>query len=440
MSPPTSHFLAGISVLVEPVYPRPPSTDRSNIYSESNLKHRYNLHRGFPLYVSKHIQSLCLADSNEYGFSIDRNIEFLESNVGGGINELDLFEFLSRIFDENGERICYGKLKERPEFKKMFDSYTSSVYLWLKSKTFVSTMLRDFILKRAFLGLRDCIAKSIHHEYKINRKPNPDDLGVKNFVDIYIRNPDIQEFGAEGFATILVDAWFYVSKVIPTRLVNIIFDLSIQPNLYFVLIQEQKDLIAKYGNDITHDITKEMIFMDAFIRESLNNSNPASYIFCFACKDMFLSNGTLLKKGELTSINMFSRFNSGNSSANKKFDIYKHILNKKPFTDTKYWFINNNSNSNSNHPGSRNACPFAEYSGTMIKVFVALSIRKLYVFSNIDGNQPEHPGYINLSTVLPTKKSVYFKKHNINEYRDLIDLKKEYSDIINSDKKNTLSE
>ncbi|PVU89069.1 hypothetical protein BB560_006321, partial [Smittium megazygosporum] len=324
------------------------------------------------------------------------------------------------------ERICYGKLKEKPEFKEVFDSYTSSVYLWLKSKTFVSTMLRDFILKRAFLGLRDCIAKSLHHKHKINRKPNPDNLGVKNFVDIYIKNPDIQEFGAEGFAAALVYAWFYVSKVIPTRLVNIIFDLSVQPNLYFVLIQEQKDLIAKYGNDITHDITKEMIFMDAFIRESLNNSNPAT------CKDMFLSNGTLLKKGELTSINMFSKFNSCNSSANKKFDIYKHILNKKPFTepciDNLVWGY------------GANTCPFAEYSGTMIKVFVALFIRKLYVFSNIDGNQPEHPGYINLSTVLPRKKSVYFKKHNISEYRDLIDLKKEYKDIINSDKRRTLSE
>ncbi|PVV01038.1 hypothetical protein BB560_004562 [Smittium megazygosporum] len=236
--------------------------------------------------------------------------------------------------------------------------------------------------------------------------------------DIFGQDPEIQEFSTEGFATVLIDLWFFIAKVIPSRIANIIVDLAIQPNLYFILIQEQKDLIKKYGQGVTYQVAKEMKFMDAFIKESLNNSIPASFIFRSVLKEMFLSNGAFLSKGQMISINMFSETISNNSNTDKEFDICRHIANKKSFTepsmDSLIWGYG------------------VQYSGTLIKIFVALLIRKLYIFSNIDGNQPVHPGYINLSTVIPSVNSVYFKLHDINGYRDLIDLTEEYNRIMNS--------
>ncbi|PVV02016.1 hypothetical protein BB560_003540 [Smittium megazygosporum] len=266
-------------------------------------------------------------------------------------------------------------------------------------------------------------------------KPGPDSNfskkeEVENFVDIYMLDPKVKGFGIEGFVSVLIDSWFYISKIIPTRLINIIFDLSAEPSLYFVLIQEQKDLIKKYGYCITHDILKKMVFMDAFIKESLTNSSSASYIFRCISHDMFLSNGTFLRKGQLISINMFSKAHTTALKTGKRFDIRKHIFNKKSFTEP--------SMDNLIWGHGVRECPFSEYSGTLIKIFIALLIRKLYVFSNIDGNPPVHPGYINIRTVVPLEHSVYFKRHNINDYRDLIDLEEEYNSIMNSNSNSNL--
>ncbi|PVV03177.1 hypothetical protein BB560_002355 [Smittium megazygosporum] len=247
---------------------------------------------------------------------------------------------------------------------------------------------------------------------------------MHNFISIYNVDPKLKEFSIEDFAPVLVSAWFYIAKIIPSRLINIIVDLSVEPNLYFALIQEQKDLISKYGHDITYEIAKKMIFLDAFIMESLKNSNSASSIYRIIQNDIFLSNGTLLTKGETSSINLFSKARTNTSNVNRKFDIRKHILNKRSFTepsiDNLLWGY------------GVKECPFAEYAGNLIKTFTALLIRNLYIFLNIDGNIPIHPGYMNLFIVHPLTSFVYFKKHDIDKYRDLIDLEEEFNNIINS--------
>ncbi|PVV04595.1 hypothetical protein BB560_000904 [Smittium megazygosporum] len=238
--------------------------------------------------------------------------------------------------------------------------------------------------------LKELLSEKSNEVYKSgkNRKR------IKNFVDMYIEDDDLKEFGAECYALGMVSFWFYIAKVVPTRLVNIIVDLSVEPSLYFILIQEQKDLIKKHGQEITYEVTKKMIFLDAFIKESLNKSSPT----------------TFLKKGQVCSINMFSKYNPGPLNSIRKFDISKHISSEKSFTE----------------PCSDNLIwGYGE---------------KLYIFSNIDGNQPLHPGYINIHTVVPSTDSVYFKQHDIYGYRDLINLEEEYNDIMNSSASSVVSD
>ncbi|PVV02973.1 hypothetical protein BB560_002559 [Smittium megazygosporum] len=403
------------------------------VYAETSvLRYRKSLCMSFPFYMSNYTREISLTGSRELGISIDKYLGESESSIGAGVGKLDIVDFLSNVFDESSDRICFGKLSEGPEFRKLIYSYAEGIYQKPRPKIALLDTINLYFKKKRYFNLRSYLIENLSKAYSETSGLQPTDFGVNSLVDIYMHNSDVREFGKEGFVSVLMDVWFYIVKIIPTRLVNIVVDLSVEPNLYFILIQEQKDLIKKYGNDITYNVTKEMVFMDAFIKESLNNSTPASFIYRFIRKDIFLSNGTLLPKEQISSLNAFSKSVTNTSKSNRKFDISKHILHNKSFTepsiDNLIWGY------------GIKACPFAEYAGMLIKIFTALLVRKLYIFSNIQGNQPVHPGYVNIFTIFPSESSVYFKKHDINHYRDLINLEEEYKNIMNSDEAGLCSE
>ncbi|PVV02938.1 hypothetical protein BB560_002596 [Smittium megazygosporum] len=212
------------------------------------------------------------------------------------------------------------------------------------------------------------------------------------------------------------------AKLIPNRVVNIIVDLSVESKLYFLLIQEQKDIIKNQGETLSSGILDKMVFLDAFIKESLQQSYPASFIFRMAKKDVYLSSGHMIEKGSVASINAFSKLHK-KGRMERNFDIRRHIISKRPFNesslDNLVWGLGSTK------------CPLSKYAGTIIKVFIVLMIRKYYIFSDNEGNKPRFRGYNHFSTVVPRTKSVYLKAHDIKSYRDFIDLESEYNSLLN---------
>ncbi|PVU88081.1 hypothetical protein BB561_006038 [Smittium simulii] len=172
-------------------------------------------------------------------------------------------------------------------------------------------------------------------------------------------------------------------------------NISIQPYLYDILIREQKKIIGSFGKKITMASLIEMKTLDAFIKESLVQTN------------FILSNGDYIKKGSLISINAFSKQHKLNNFQQKfrNFDISRHLK----------------SNSNQNIQcdidliwgyGSR-VCPFKKYAISQIKIIIVTFIRNFYIFANSDGFEVHHPGYHLASTVMPKSNELFLKRRNL---------------------------
>ncbi|PVU85691.1 hypothetical protein BB561_006915 [Smittium simulii] len=120
-------------------------------------------------------------------------------------------------------------------------------------------------------------------------------------------------------------------SMIPTpRIHNILIDISVQPDLYKVLVNEQRKVIKKHGYKITMASLMEMKILDSFIQESLALSSPASYMHREVKSDVFLSNGDFIKKGSLLSVCSFSKYHNPKKSeySLRQFELSKYLQPK----------------------------------------------------------------------------------------------------------------
>ncbi|OLY81652.1 hypothetical protein AYI68_g4236 [Smittium mucronatum] len=76
---------------------------------------------------------------------------------------------------------------------------------------------------------------------------------------------------AFGFLSVFRTA----SLISSSRLTNIIMDISTQPEVFKKLLYEQREIVLKYGSNLSLSAIDNMHYLDAVILESLRLSNPA---------------------------------------------------------------------------------------------------------------------------------------------------------------------
>ncbi|PVV04697.1 hypothetical protein BB560_000787, partial [Smittium megazygosporum] len=191
--------------------------------------------------------------------------------------------------------------------------------------------------------------------------------------------------------------------IIPTKLVNILTDISINPYLQSILVEEQVSVITKYGDSVTSFTLSKMKKLAAFIDESIVLSSPATNLHRRVKKPIFLSNGTMILDDQYISANLFEKFHSKKDNfENRIFDIEKQLNGEitpdEQFLRDNVWGY------------GKKKCPAIEYSLAQMKLFVLIMIRKYEIFSGKGWFRTKHPGYRQIIFVAPDTKHIYVRK------------------------------
>ncbi|PVU91185.1 hypothetical protein BB561_004525 [Smittium simulii] len=239
-------------------------------------------------------------------------------------------------------------------------------------------------------------------------KSYPTDFGKNISGELSVNHYDLTDQCQLKDVTINLLSLFNVMPCIPSaKLINVIIDISVRSDIMHALIREQKCVKSNHGIAINRNNLDKMTFLDAVLTESLLLSIATNCMPRYAEKDIVLGNGYKISKGSIAAINMFSYYHKGRkSSKNINFNPLKHTSCK----------IYNQKNSLLWGSGSRK-CPFSDYAFTQMKLITCIFIRNYYIFSNIEGELPVHPGYIFNSLVIPRNTTIYLKRHNIDDYR-----------------------
>ncbi|PVU93753.1 hypothetical protein BB561_003055 [Smittium simulii] len=196
----------------------------------------------------------------------------------------------------------------------------------------------------------------------------------------------------------------------PHRIHNILVNISSQPLVAAILINEQQKIIKVFGNSISMDAIAQMHYLDDFIQESMFRSAPASYLHRKIENTVILSNGIKIPKGSLLSINHFSKFNYNEET---DYNLQKFIpqLNSKNITESE-----NSCFDNMIYGYGNGKCPYSKYANAQMMTIISIIIRNYIITDNDEGNKPEHPGYKRIFTISPKTSSLYFKRIFINTF------------------------
>ncbi|PVU99628.1 hypothetical protein BB559_000553 [Furculomyces boomerangus] len=180
-----------------------------------------------------------------------------------------------------------------------------------------------------------------------------------------------------------------MSIISTSRLENILVDISVKPKTLVKLVLEQNKIIQKHGEKITTKTLDEMVYLDAVCTESVYFSAPICSVGRKASVEYTTSNGFTVPNDSSVSLNVFSSVR----------DIKKYGDQSKLYIPERNIMLDRKL-------------------GDIVPLLPVWGIgRKYYIFSEIDGSQPRHPGYRQLITVMPSRSTVYLKRHNISTYK-----------------------
>ncbi|PVU97161.1 hypothetical protein BB561_000714 [Smittium simulii] len=233
-------------------------------------------------------------------------------------------------------------------------------------------------------------------------KEDQDNGKFTSIMQMMLKHTNTNELNYSFFTKMMINFGRFEPSILATRLINVIIDISVRPEVSQKLINEQKELKRIYGKSISPFILDKMVYLDAVIKESLELSAPVSCMNKEFKTDYCLSNGYTIPKSSSISHNLFSKYRYNNRTRPNKISF------KPDRHDTKNTLI---------WGQSKNICPYVEYCSAKMKLFVCILIRNYYIFSNIDGIEPVHPGYKHFTSVLPNSSTVFLKKHDIDKYR-----------------------
>ncbi|PVV00473.1 hypothetical protein BB560_005142 [Smittium megazygosporum] len=233
--------------------------------------------------------------------------------------------------------------------------------------------IRDFVLTGKFKQLNknsldenECLASLLLKKQK--------ELGFPN---------DIFYTSLPGYFCLFV-------TLVGHPLSNFFIDISLNPSVFKKLENEQRKLIAKYGNVLTTKQLEKMVYLDAAITETLRFSTNNLSMKLSLC-DIYLPNGVLLPKGSFTKFNIITHNRSSDVFLNHPHD---YIPERHFILGTK---LDVTSKTNLAW-GLERQCSYKKYASLFMKLFIASVIRKYEVSQKNKNNKAEHGGIYDFKT------------------------------------------
>ncbi|PVU86539.1 hypothetical protein BB561_006673 [Smittium simulii] len=321
----------------------------------------------------------------------------------------EFIAYPSEIF--NVDKAIYKNFVDSKLFKEYIDLMADESYLASYSKYDIFKIISRYYKNKKDNKRIEAISNIVLDNLKNIHYPEKEkEITTVKILKTHCSSKD--RFPNNDHTRSLVSIYFCMALIPTPRIHNILVDISVQPNLYKpnlykVLVNEQRKVIKEHGYKITMASLMEMKILDSFIQESLALSSPASYMHREVKSDVVLSNGDFIKKGSLLSVCSFSKYHNPKKSeySLRQFELSKHLQPK----------IDKNANDDSDliwGYGER-ACPFKKYAFAQMKIFIAIFIRNYYIYPNYDGLELNHPGYQMVSTVLPASNKIYLKPRSL---------------------------
>ncbi|PVU99821.1 hypothetical protein BB559_000380 [Furculomyces boomerangus] len=342
----------------------------------------------------------CLLDTieNEYYIlnkSIRKHLKKNSIYVGKGVFEIsDVNRFVQDIVIYSVSILHFGKLYKTD--KKL---QSATEFFFQDYPTFLESSSRFPSIGLALL--------------KYGKQYEANDF-IQTIVDnLDFFNLDYKSMYAHSFLKSLNMAYMNTSS----KLANVIVDISLNPEMYSKLAQEQILLIKKYGNTINLMNLEEMEYLDAVIKESLRLSGTTKSHLKKTEVSYLLSNGYTIPKGSYVGFNLFAHnrneqyFGENPSSyiPERHINSGTRLLDVSP--DNFIWGV------------GKRMCPAREYAVAQMKLVVAILIRGFQVSQNDNVFLKHHQGYEESYNLFPRNPKVFFQPHNIMNFRSV------YSDI-----------
>ncbi|PVV01351.1 hypothetical protein BB560_004232, partial [Smittium megazygosporum] len=202
----------------------------------------------------------------------NRSIGFHTSNIVVTIGSFFSTVYLSRFLRSDGQ-----------EFKKLIPKYLDAIDT---DRGFIPTEYMDMIIYVLFENsCRKTFGPKLSNDKNfleiLNKLGNPylnfaiTHLNISLYLES-LNNP--QRFSTQDPQILTLGLYTTLKTMVSipsSRIQNILTDISSNLNLQSILVMEQKDIILDFGSDLSLNVLKKMIYLDAFIKESLLLSAPA---------------------------------------------------------------------------------------------------------------------------------------------------------------------
>ncbi|PVV05296.1 hypothetical protein BB560_000187 [Smittium megazygosporum] len=247
---------------------------------------------------------------------------------------------------------------------------------------------------------------------------------IKNYTEMEIRiamdsrrssnqkNSDLTTPLLESASTTLLSYLVNSIKHSYPVISNLIIELSMNPDIYYRLVNEQRSIIKTFGNEITEKSLDNMMLLDAAFLESTRLSGTGQPLRQLET-DVYLSNGSKLKKNSLAKFNNFIY-----NRDNRIYEKLPHSFKPDRYLRTSTKFSQSSKN-NITWGIGRKTCPYTRYSSLYLKMFVAIFLRKYKILFEDSMTKFRHRGYNFGEAPIHSASSLHIKPFNILEYDPL---------------------
>ncbi|PVU86106.1 hypothetical protein BB561_006811 [Smittium simulii] len=382
-------YLSFPSTLFNPYKGRDNVMKRGPTHNSSRYIKNISFYKTLGYFFSKiYMESIAKAESNDIEYLIKSYIKDRGVEISPSLIKIEnLSEFLVETSFKNASIRTFGKkLALNSDFYKLLFLNADIQYFrffnyfdfFIKLKVLISKWSFYFTIQK----ISSIVDSELNNHKFSNRKFHPPTCALDIIADHYdfFKYQTIEETCID-----IYEVFLGIYSITPTRIHNILVDISTQPHLDSILVQEQLNIMKTHGESISLSAIEKMKYLDSVILESLLLSSPASFMHRQAEKNIFLSNGMKINKHSTISLNIFSKYHDPlvTSPNKRKFEPHKHL----------------DSKTNLN-----------QYAAVHMKIIVATIIRKYCIISDIKKIGHQHTGYSQVSTIAPLINQIYLEK------------------------------
>ncbi|PVU90873.1 hypothetical protein BB561_004675 [Smittium simulii] len=384
----------------------------------TNGKVRYVLNSGFTYeYFSLPDNLFNVYKSRMKANSIKKRFQSLLMNhavhIEDSVFRIDnLFSFISDVIKVEEIMSVYGKVSRNdPMISDIVDHFLKSPSAFSEHGNDDPSVLETFCSLQKDNKYIEYLVNFVQNE--ISRRIVLKKFGYR-FDDLIQCIVDQEFFNTYDIKIISLSLLYVILesiKLLNPRICNLIMDISFRPEIYAKLALEQKNLVKKYGEDLSVKQISEMVFLDACVTESFRMSG-GSRMLRHTNKNYMLSNGMVLDKNSDVLFNAPSHATNPNYFKTPlTFMPERHINNGTAISDFSlhnlYWGL-----------GSR-MCPARLYASLYIKMAAANFIRKYEFYHKDRFLQSKCMGYDRNGVTSHNSKTIYIRPHNLLYYNSV---------------------